>query len=119
MAVIGDKWAIMTGGSANIAFTSMWFHSEINIAFTEITRIKNWVAQLWKEHLGVLISIDKVRELIEKPNEALDLFKAQAVRNKAAMEAGTMPEGRVYVFGTVFPPRKLDDIILGNVPTEG
>ena len=40
MAVIGDEWAIMTGGSANIAFTSMWFHSEMNIAFTDIARIK-------------------------------------------------------------------------------
>ena len=35
MAVFTPDWAVMTGGSANIAFTSMWFHSEMNIAFTD------------------------------------------------------------------------------------
>ena len=110
MAVIGDQWAIMTGGSANIAFTSMWFHSEMNIVFTDIARIKDWVAQLWSEHLGV--SIEKVMELIKKPEEALNFFKEQAARNKAALVGGQMPEGRVYEMGTVFPERKLDGIVL-------
>ena len=119
MAVIGNEWAIMTGGSANIAFTSMWFHSEMNIAFTDNTRIKNWVAQLWKEHLGDTISIDKVRELIENPGEALNYFKEQATRNKTALEDGQRPEGRVYEMGTVFPPRKLDGIVPGDVLVEG
>ena len=96
----------------------MWFHSEMNIAFTDITRIKNWVAQLWKEHLGDSISIDKARDLIEKPDDALNFFKAQAARNKAALEAGQMPEGRVYEMGTVFPPRKLEGIDLGSVLAE-
>jgi hypothetical protein len=35
------------------------------------------------------------------------------------MEAGTMPEGRVYEMGTVFPERKLEGIDLGSVPVEG
>ena len=105
MAVIGNYWAIMTGGSANIAFTSTWFHSEMNIAFTDITRIKDWVAKLWKEHLQ--ISIDRAKELIEKPDDALGFFKAQAVLNKIAMERGKMPEGRVYQKGTVFPREKV------------
>ena len=51
MAVFGQDWTVMTGGSANIAFTSMWFHSEMNIAFMDTALIKNWVAQLWSEHL--------------------------------------------------------------------
>ena len=55
----------MTGGSANIAFTSMWFHSEMNIAFTDIGRIKDWVAQLWSEHLGFRVE-RKRSDLIEK-----------------------------------------------------
>ena len=40
LAVFGRDWAVMTGGSANIAFTSMWFHSEMNVAFTDKPRIK-------------------------------------------------------------------------------
>ncbi len=28
--------------SANIAFTSMWFHSEMNVAFVDAARIKTW-----------------------------------------------------------------------------
>ena len=66
----------MTGGSANIAFTSMWFHSEMNIAFTDTAQIKNWVAQLWSEHLQV--SVEKAMELIGKPEDALNFFKDQA-----------------------------------------
>jgi phosphatidylserine/phosphatidylglycerophosphate/cardiolipin synthase-like enzyme len=110
MAVIGDEWAIMTGGSANIAFTSMWFHSEMNIAFTDRDRIKNWVAQLWKEHLGV--SIEEALALMEKPDEALDTFKKQAEWNTAALTNGQAPRGRVYwKEGTVFPERKLAGLI--------
>ena len=81
----------MTGGSGNIAFTSMWFHSEMNIAFMDVTRIKTWVAQLWSEHLR--IPVEQAAELIEKPGDAFAFFKAQAVRNKEAMEKGLMPEG--------------------------
>jgi hypothetical protein len=77
----------------------------------------NWVAQLWSEHLRV--QIDKAKTLIEKPDDALAFFKAQAVRNKAAMEGETMPEGRVYGMGTVFPERKLEAIDLGSVPAIG
>ena len=92
MAVIGNYWAIMTGGSANIAFTSMWFHSEMNIAFTDITRIKKWVAQLWSEHLG--ISIEEAAGLIiKKPADALAFFKAQATYNTAALTNGQEPKG--------------------------
>jgi phosphatidylserine/phosphatidylglycerophosphate/cardiolipin synthase-like enzyme len=110
MAVIGDYWAIMTGGSANIAFTSMWFHSEMNIAFTDIARIKDWVAQLWEEHLG--ISLEDALALIKKPDEALNSFKKQAEWNTAALTTGQTPKGRVYKKqGTVFPPRKLEGLI--------
>jgi p-aminobenzoyl-glutamate transporter AbgT len=110
MAVIGDQWAVMTGGSANIAFTSMWFHSEMNIAFTDITRIKNWVAQLWSEHLG--ISVVEASGLIEKPDKALATFKEQAAWNTAALTNGQQPKGRVYEKeGTVFPPRNLKGLI--------
>jgi phosphatidylserine/phosphatidylglycerophosphate/cardiolipin synthase-like enzyme len=114
MAVIGDQWAVMTGGSANIAFTSMWFHSEMNIAFTDIVRINNWVATLWKEHLG--ISLEDALALIKKPDEALNSFKKQAQWNTAALTNGQTPKGRVYEKeGTVFPPRNLAGIDLGNV----
>jgi phosphatidylserine/phosphatidylglycerophosphate/cardiolipin synthase-like enzyme len=110
MAVIGDEWAMMTGGSANIAFTSMWFHSEMNIAFNDMTRIKNWVAQLWSEHLGV--SIEDALGFIVNPDKALAKFKEQAAHNTAALTKGQEPTGRVYEKeGTVFPPRNLAGLI--------
>jgi phosphatidylserine/phosphatidylglycerophosphate/cardiolipin synthase-like enzyme len=117
MAVFGPNWAVMTGGSGNIAFTSMWFHSEMNIAFMDITHIKNWVAQLWSEHLQV--PVDKAMDLIGKPEDAFTFFKEQAIRNKAALEKGLMPEGRVYNWGTDFPARELDGINFGPVPAGG
>ncbi len=111
MAVFGPDGAVMTGGSGNIAFTSMWFHSEMNIAFMDTALIKNWVAQLWSEHLQV--PVDKATELIGKPQDALDFFNGQAALNQAALEEGRMPEGRVYKWGNEFPPRELDGIKLG------
>lgn len=113
MAVIGDQWAIMMGGSANIAFTSMWFHSEMNIAFSDPALIKSWVAGLWSEHLR--ISPESATELIEKPEEALNFFKEQATADQAAMEEGRMPDGRIYKMGTRFPARRLEGIDLGHV----
>ncbi len=118
MAVFGPNWTVMTGGSANIAFTSMWFHSEMNIAFMDTATIKNWVAQLWREHLQV--SIEQALELIENQGDALTFFKAQAARNKAAKGSGQVPEGRVYDWkGTDFPPRVLAGIDLSRVSTGG
>ena len=112
MAVFGQDWAVMTGGSANIAFTSMWFHSEMNIAFMDTALIKNWVAQLWSEHLQK-VSVEEAMELIGKPQDALSFFKDQAASNLAALQAGRMPEGRVYDWKTTnFPPREFDGIDL-------
>lgn len=117
MAVFGQDWAVMTGGSANIAFTSMWFHSEMNIAFRDIALTKNWVALLWSEHLQK-VSVEEAIKLIEKPQDALNFFKEQAARNLAAMERGQMPEGRVYDWKTTkFPARVLDGIDLGALST--
>jgi phosphatidylserine/phosphatidylglycerophosphate/cardiolipin synthase-like enzyme len=118
MAVLGRDWAVMTGGSANIAFTSMWFHSEMNVAFTDSARIKNWVAQLWSEHLNV--PIEKAMALIAKPEDAFEFFKEQAIRNKAALQSGLTPEGRVYYReGIVFPSRNLQGItVVPVVPPE-
>ena len=115
MAIFGQDWAQMTGGSGNIAFTSMWFHSEMNIAFAEVAQIKNWVAQLWSEHLHV--SVETAMELIAKPANALSFFKDQATRNRVALNEGRMPEGRIYNWDTEFPARKLDGIDLDDLPT--
>ena len=114
MAVFGGDWARMTGGSANIAFTSMWFHSEMNIAFADIALITNYVAWLWSEHLQV--SVEKAMELIEKPEDALTFFKSQAILNRDAWEKGQVPQGRVYEWGTEFPRRDLDGIDLASLP---
>ena len=119
MAVFGPDWTVMTGGSANIAFTSMWFHSEMNIAFMDTARIKNWVAQLWSEHLQK-VSVEEAMELIGKPQDAFNFFKDQAARNLAALEGGRMPEGRVYDWKTTsFPTREFDGIDLSALPTPG
>jgi phosphatidylserine/phosphatidylglycerophosphate/cardiolipin synthase-like enzyme len=111
MAVFGQDWAQMTGGSGNIAFTSMWFHSEMNIAFADTAQIKNWVAQLWSEHLQ--ISVEEAMELIEKPDDAFNFFKDQAAGNRLALDEGRMPEGRVYYWGVEFPARELGAIFGG------
>jgi phosphatidylserine/phosphatidylglycerophosphate/cardiolipin synthase-like enzyme len=123
MAVFDPDWTLMTGGSANIAFTSMWFHSEMNIAFMDTARIKNWVAQLWSEHLSEpehlqKVSVEDAMKLIGKPQDALSFFKGQAARNLAAMEKGQIPEGRVYAWKTTkFPPREFGGIDLSALPT--
>jgi phosphatidylserine/phosphatidylglycerophosphate/cardiolipin synthase-like enzyme len=116
MAVFTPDWAVMTGGSANIAFTSMWFHSEMNIAFTDTALIRNWVAQLWSEHLQ--ISVEEAVALIEKPDDALTFFRGQADGNKDIFKPGLPPKGRVYHWkDTDFPPRVLAGIDLSQVPT--
>ena len=117
MAVFGQDWAQMTGGSGNIAFTSMWFHSEMNITFADTAQIKNWVAQLWSEHLQV--SVEKAMGLTENPANALTFFNDQASRNLVALQRGWMPEGRIYYWGTAFPARELDGIDLGALPIDG
>jgi len=120
MAVFGPNWAVMTGGSANIAFTSMQFHSEMNIAFMDTAKIANWVAQLWSEHLQ--ISVEDALQLIGKPADAFNAFKGQAINNKAnaALDTGLRPEGHVFDWkGTDFPPRNLDGINLALVSVGG
>lgn len=105
----------MTGGSGNIAFTSMWFHSEMNVAFMDNVRIRNWVAQLWSEHLQ--ISMDNAMGLLAKPGDAFNFFQEQATRNQAALAKGLPAVGRVYYReGTNFPPRKFEGISLVPAP---
>ena len=111
MVVFGRDWAQMTGGSGNIAFASMWFHSEMNVTFSDTTQIKNWVGRLWSEHLQV--SVEEAMELTGKPEDAFNFFKDHAAGNRVALEDGRMPEGRVYYWGTEFPARELDGIFGG------
>ena len=60
--------------------------------------------------------VDKAMELIAKPDDAFNFFRAQAARNLAALQAGTMPEGRVYDWETAFPPRVLNGVDLSTLP---
>jgi cardiolipin synthase A/B len=117
MAVFGQDWAQMTGGSGNIAFTSMWFHSEMNIAFADTVQIKSWIAQLWAEHLQV--SAEDAMKLIGKPEDAFSFFKDQATRNGVALKHGQMPEGRVYLWDFEFPARELGGIKLDALAAGG
>jgi phosphatidylserine/phosphatidylglycerophosphate/cardiolipin synthase-like enzyme len=119
MAVFTPDWTVMTGGSANIAFTSMWFHSEMNIAFMDADLIKNWVAQLWSEHLQ--IPVDEAKGLIDQPGEALKRFKDLAtdntdLLNPYVLTKQVIPKGRVYDWKkTEFPARELTGIDLNKV----
>ena len=115
LAVIGRDWALMTGGSANIAFTSMWFHSEMNVALRDSARIREWVAQLWPEHLHMPVA--RAAALIASPEAAFDFFREQAIRNRSALQAGLTPEGRVYFReGAAFPPRNFAGMSLPAAP---
>jgi phosphatidylserine/phosphatidylglycerophosphate/cardiolipin synthase-like enzyme len=116
MAVISPDGTVMTGGSANIAFTSMWFHSEMNIAIRDATRIRTWVAQLWAEHLQ--IPFEEAMGLIDKPGDALAVFQGQAASNTLALKNGLAPIGRVYDWHTDFPLRNLEGINLGALPSD-
>ena len=113
MAVFTPDWTAMTGGSANIAFPSMWFNAEMNIALTDQTLITAWVAELWSEHLQITVAA--ARELIQDPAAALNFFREQAARNLEAMQNGRNPEGRVYEWGVNFPPRQFTGIDLTEV----
>lgn len=118
LAVLSPDWAIMTGGSANIAFTSMWFHSEMNIAFMDKVLIRKWVAELWQEHLQV--PEKTASGLIDKPDDALAFFRSQADRNLKAMKRGEKPEGRVYGWKDAdFAAPDLSGIDLDEVHTGG
>lgn len=114
MAVLGPGGTRMLGGSANIAFTSMWFHSEMNIAITDAKTIKNWVSRLWSEHLQIPITNAMV--LVDTPVQALAVFKQQAASNNSAMAEGKMPLGRVYDWSTKFPRRLFTGIEVGQNP---
>jgi cardiolipin synthase A/B len=113
MAIFTPEWTAFTGGSANIAFTSMWFTSEMNIALMDRELITEWVAELWSENLQMPLA--EARDLLQDPPSALAFFKEQAARNLAAMQRGENPEGRVYPWETQFPPRDFAGIDLSEV----
>ena len=113
MAVFTPEWAAMTGGSANIAFPSMWFDAEMNIALMDRSLITAWVAELWSEHLQITVAA--ARELLNDPRSALNFFEEQAARNLAAMRRGEQPAGRVFPWGKNFPTREFTGIDLTQV----
>lgn len=104
--VLNDSWAAATGGSANIAFTSMLFHAEMNVAVDDPAKAREWVVRLWSEHLG--ISTEKARELARDPDAALAFFKSRAAEDVEALDKGLAPPSRVYPWGTKFPDRHID-----------
>ena len=111
LAILRPDGCVMTGGSANIAFTSTWFHSEMNIALTDAQRIQNWVASLWAEHLQIPFAAAK--EMLGTPEAAFGYFQQQAADNLKAMHGGQMPSSRVFPWEDInFPPRKLAGINL-------
>jgi len=62
------------------------------------------------------VSSDKATALLANPDDAFNFFTQQAMRNRAALNNGITPEGRVYYReGMNFPPRKLDGITLTPV----
>jgi len=115
MAVIGNGRAYMTGGSANIASTSMLFHSEMNIAFDDTELIKKWIKQLWVEHLK--IKPEEAADLLANPDEAFTFFKAQARCNQTAVKEGRKPHGCVYFWDDFqkFPKPDLKGIPLDDL----
>lgn len=115
--VFNDDWAAMAGGSANIAFTSMLFHAEMDVALMDSKTVKDWVARLWSEHLG--IPYDQAAQLVGDPEAAFAYFKSRASEDKAILEKGLAAPSRVFPFGTQFPARELNGVDLKNLPRAG
>jgi hypothetical protein len=75
--------------------------------------ITAWVAELWSENLQIPEA--RARELIQEPTAALAFFEEQAAQNLEAMRRGQTPAGRVYPWGTRFPPRDFTGIDVSEV----
>lgn len=108
--VFNDDWAAMAGGSANIAFTSMLFHAEMDVAVTDPKTVKGWVARLWSEHLD--IPYEAAMRLARDPEAAFAYFKSRSVEDKEILDKGLAAPSRVFPFGTQFPARELAGIDL-------
>ncbi|HEX7653603.1 MAG TPA: phosphatidylserine/phosphatidylglycerophosphate/cardiolipin synthase family protein [Verrucomicrobiae bacterium] len=111
MAVWNDLKAGFTGGSANIAFTSMWFHSEMNLVFADRSLILDGVSRLWQEHLN--LDAATVNGLLQQPENAFNTFVRHAQANLKAKNAGQSPDGRVYPWS---PETALGQPSLAGVP---
>lgn len=114
MFAFNGDWAAMAGGSANIAFTSMLFHAEMDVALTDPATVRDWVARLWSEHLRV--TYEQAVALVKDPDAAFAFFKTRSAEDKAALDAGRAAPSRVFPFGTEFPSRQLAGISPENVP---
>ncbi|MFI5344806.1 MAG: phosphatidylserine/phosphatidylglycerophosphate/cardiolipin synthase family protein [Elusimicrobiota bacterium] len=110
--VFNDDWAAMAGGSANIAFTSMLFHAEMDVALIDPKTVKDAVARLWSEHLG--IPYEQAMQLIKDPQAAFAYFKSRSAEDKDILDKGLAAPSRVFPFGTQFPARDLAGVDLKN-----
>ena len=108
--VFNDDWSAMAGGSANIAFTSMLFHAEMDVALMDPKTVKDSVARLWSEHLG--IPYDQAMQLVKDPSAAFAYFKSRSSEDKEILDKGLAAPSRVFPFGTQFPARDLAGIDL-------
>jgi phosphatidylserine/phosphatidylglycerophosphate/cardiolipin synthase-like enzyme len=92
MLIVDDLF--ITLGSANISFTSMEFHSELNVIANDASVAETLRQCLWQEHFQRQLADAELND----PATALALWRDQAARNKAARTAFQAPVSRIYPF---------------------
>ncbi len=117
--VLGPDWAAMAGGSANIDFGSLSFHSEMDVALADARKIRDWAAKLWAEHLG--IAPEGAAALAGDPQAALAYFRSRSAEDGAIVARGLAAPSRVFPFGTQFPAPVLAGVAPAdfNLPAMG
>jgi len=89
----------MTLGSANISFTSMEFHSELNVVSNDPVVARTLRKRLWEEHF----QRPQTDPQLDDPVVAFDLWCTDAGQNKEARTFFRKPFSRIYPFAKDAP----------------
>lgn len=85
----------LTLGSANISFTSLDFHSEMNVVVNDAATASALRKRLWREHLDDQLLDERI---FKDPITGFGLWKAHRQENCRAHLAKSKPRSRVFPF---------------------
>jgi phosphatidylserine/phosphatidylglycerophosphate/cardiolipin synthase-like enzyme len=84
----------LTLGSANISFTSMDFHSELNFISNDAVVARSLRKRLWEEHFQCGLTDTQ----LDDPKTSFDLWWSNARQNQQARASLQKPVSRIYPF---------------------